>query len=120
MAHRHLTTPRHLARVLSLRRLTELALLMKLVHIRTKHFEADALFLGELPASRVHSVMNEPDDVKRAYRIYLLVRSALLDPERRDQYDRLSYEQATEAIRDYLRGFPVDVPLPADTREINL
>jgi len=93
---------------------------MKLVHIRTEHFEADALFLGELPANRVHSVMNEPDDTKRAYRIYLLTRSALIDPERRDQYDRLSYDQATEAIRDYLRGFPVDVPVPTDLKGLDL
>ena len=93
---------------------------MKLVHIRTDHFEADALFLGELPAHRVHSVMNEPDDIKRAYRIHLLVRSALLDPVRREEYDHLSYDQAAEAIRDYLRGFPVDVPVPADLKGLDL
>lgn len=93
---------------------------MKLVHVRTDHFEADALYLGELPAGRVHNVMNEPDDIRRSYRIYLLVRSALLDPERREEYDRLSYDQATEAVRDYLRGFPVDVPIPADIKELEL
>ena len=93
---------------------------MKLVHIRTDHFEADALFLGELPANRVHSVLNEPDEVRRTYRVHLLVRSALLDPVRRDEYDRLSYDQAAEAIRDYLRGFPVDVPVPADLKGLDL
>lgn len=93
---------------------------MKLVHIRTEHFEADAIFIGEMPSRRVLGALNEPDDIRRAMRVHSLVRSAILDPARRDEYDVLSYDQAMNAVRDYLKGFPVDVPMPADTKELDL
>lgn len=91
---------------------------MKLVHFRTDHFEADALFIEELPARRVIDALNEPNHIRREELIYYLVQSAITDPQRLSEFRALSYGQARHAMREYLKSFPVDVPLPSDPREI--
>ena len=90
---------------------------MKIVHIRTEDFEADALFIGEMPASQVLRISAESHSGKQSLLAYQLFKRAILDDEKRNDFEALSFDQVVRILSAYSTASPVDVPITIELEE---
>ena len=84
---------------------------MRIVHLRTEDYEADAFFIGEMPANQVMRIAAEAHHGKQALLTYQLVKRAIVTEEARARFEALSFDQAIAVLTAYSTAYPVDVPL---------
>lgn len=90
---------------------------MRIVHIRTEDFEADALFIGEMPANQVIRISAESHPGKQGLLAYQLFKRAIVDQDKRRDFEALSFDQAIRVLTAYSTASPVDVPITFELEE---
>lgn len=88
---------------------------MRYVHIKTDGFSADALHFTEMPARRVLGIYALQHEGKKALALFQLVRTAITDPKRQDEFHALSYSQAVDAINAWFAADYVELEAIDDT-----
>ena len=90
---------------------------MRLVHIRTADFEADALHIGEMPADQVLRIATQDNPAKQALLTYQLFKRAVVTEEDRAKFTALSFDQVVHVLNTYATASPIDVPITHQLEE---
>jgi hypothetical protein len=80
---------------------------MKIVQLRTPDFEADAIFIGDMPAKEVMNISIQREVGEQAYALMKTVRRAILDPNLAAEFDALTFDQMTRVLNEYCTKKPI-------------
>lgn len=81
---------------------------MRIVHIQTEYFDAEALHISELPGMRVMAMLAEDDDHRRAGLMVKTLQDALIDPAQLLNLQALSFDQLIEVLNLYATLPPIE------------
>lgn len=78
---------------------------MNIVHIKTDFFEADAIWLFEMPVSRIVEAADE-EHIKQVKSLLTMFSDALLEDTKRDLFWCLSFDEAMRVVSKWFSARP--------------
>lgn len=82
---------------------------LRIVEIRTRMFNADAVFIGDMPSTEVLKLYIQQSDTDRVLRLYRLIRKALVDPAKVEEFANLSFDQLALVVDAYATARPKEI-----------
>ena len=80
---------------------------MQIVKLDTGDFNAEAIALTEMPWQQVMTAAIA-DPFQKRLALAGMLRNAIVDPEKRDELDRLSYKQLIDCLNAYATAKPYE------------
>lgn len=92
---------------------------MRLVYIKTEDFEGEAIWLYEMPMSRMLELEVE-DPVKRVALIVKLLSDGIISDKTRKEFEALSFENTMKVVHAWFSADPADIPSPSSLKELDM